>query len=168
MKFAHWEVKMATLLTEELVRKAIDIALPTIRLLVKEATWGPLGLVIIVDSDYLDKQVIYTMDELGPKETWSDRHEKDIDFEAIAQQKLNVARKGLDSHVIVSERPWLLESGDSFYQGGVCPYWGLAIATSGAYGTTDCQCAKIIVAIITALCQAKINKFIDSGIGALP
>jgi hypothetical protein len=148
---------MSGLLTKELIEEAIEIALPTIRLVVKAATWGPLGLVIGVESDDLEDQVIHRMEELGPKETWPEQYHQD--FEEIVQQKLATARLGFDSHIVVSEEPWLIQEGCSFYQGAaVSPSGKLRAAASGAYGTTDYRCAKIILEVIGALCSIKIVK----------
>ena len=112
---------------------------------------------ISVESDALEEQVIHRMEELGLKETWPERYHKD--FEVIVQQKLATARLGFDSHIVVSEEPWLLEEECSLFQGAAVPPSGkLRVATSGAYGTTDYRCAKIILEVIGALCSIKIVK----------
>lgn len=157
---------MSDILTKKLVKEAIALSLPTIRLLVKAATWGPLGLAIGVENvNILGYQVLYVMEELGPKDKWAELYGKDIDFEKIVQQKLATARLGFDSHLVVSEEPWLIHNGCSFYQGAaVSPSGKLRVATSGAFGTTDYRCAKIIMEIIGALCSREIQKLEDQNI----
>ena len=41
------------ILTRALVEKAVQLALPTIREVVKVHTWGPKGVVIVVDAEGL-------------------------------------------------------------------------------------------------------------------
>jgi len=153
---------MTGLLTKRMVEKAIKISLPTIRLLVKAATWGPEGLVIGVEGDNLEEQIIYYMEELGPKGEWKS------DFEAIVQQKLATARQGFDSHIVVSEEPWLIQKGCSFFQGAATsPSGKLRVAASGAYGATDYRCAKIIMEVIGGLCSVEIAKLEEKHIHVL-
>ncbi len=145
------------MLTEELVREAIKLALPTIRLLCEQDTWGPKGVVIAVSGEGILKPVIHIMDELGPNETWLDEG-KPIDFKEIALQKLRGAsREGRTSHSIAQDKPWLLRSGDSLYRGAVAEDQGLAVAASGVHETMDEAIAWIVFNIIAALCHRRVR-----------
>ena len=105
------------------------------------------------------------MQELGPKDKWAERYEG-CNFEEIVQQKLATARLGMmDSHLVVSEEPWLIKTGCSFYQGAAVSKSGkLRVATSGAYAFTDYRCARIIMETIGALCSREIRKLEDQDI----
>lgn len=109
-----------SILTKGLVQRAIELALPTVRLLVKEHTWGPPGVVIAVDGKGLEEPVIYVMEELGPEADWEKRWGEGKNFRQVALEKLRVAaRTGLTSRAVTTNHPWLLEEGDSLYIGAV-------------------------------------------------
>lgn len=150
---------METLLTREMVKKAIQLSLPTIQAACKAATWGPEGLSIGVELDGWDEPVYHLMKELGPVTTWPEKFGKNTNFNRVVDGKLETARKGFDSHRVVSEEPWLLTKGCSFYEGAiVSPSGKLRIATSGAYGFTDRACGQVIYSMIFMLCRLKITE----------
>lgn len=151
-----------SLLTEELVQEAIELALPTVRVLCKRYTWGPQGVVIGVAGKGLAAPYIYAMEELGPEDKW------DSSFYLIVAQKLQVSsRTGRTSHSVVSDKPWLLEEEDSFYRGGVAEDEGLAVAASGSHGEIDEVVAWIVFNLIAGLCQMKLKELRDQNINHL-
>ena len=171
---------MKKIIDEVLVRTAIELALPTIRVLVAANTWGPTGVVIAVKWLSISEPVVYVMDELGSEETWERRWGEGKNFRKIALQKLSTAiHGGGPSRNIVANHPWVLEEGDSFYNGSpvyvldrkdlirtfyeievpadaVAEDGYLAVAASGAYGDTDETVSWIVWNIILLLCQRKI------------
>lgn len=155
---------MKPILTKELVLEAIDMALPTIRLAAKAATWGPEGFVIRVESEELKEPVVYLMEELGDPEKWGELYEKDLDFFLVVEQKIATARLGRDSHLIVSEEPSALVTGCSLYEGAaISPSGKLKVGLSGAYGFTDRRCANIVMQCIEILCAYKVQLLRDDG-----
>lgn len=103
------------------------------------------------------------MKELGPEDGWADSN-----FRQIVSQKLQVSsRTGRTSHSVVSDKPWLLEAGDSFYRGGVAEDEGLAVAASGSHGEIDEVVAWIVFNIISGLCQMKLKELKDQKINHL-
>ena len=157
------------IVTPELVQEAIDLSLPTVRMLCKRDTWGPKGVVIAVFGKGLSTPVVYIMEELGARETWLDEG-KPIDFEEIALQKLRGAsREGRTSHSIAVDKPWLLETGDSLYRGAVAEDQGLAAAASGVHETMDETIAWIVLNIISGLCYKKVRELLtDQDIYVVP
>ena len=148
---------MKQIIDEVLVRTAIELALPTIRVLVAANTWGPTGVVIAVKWLSISEPVVYVMDELGSEETWEKRWGEGKNFRKIALQKLSTAiHGGGPSRNIVANHPWVLEEGDSFYNGSAAEDGYLAVAASGAYGDTDETVSWIVWNIILLLCQRKI------------
>ena len=111
------------IVTPELVQEAIDLSLPTVRMLCKRDTWGPKGVVIAVFGKGLSTPVVYIMEELGARETWLDEG-KPIDFEEIALQKLRGASReetasseglllkirGWRLRLLASTRRWMKQS----------------------------------------------------------
>lgn len=155
------------LVTESMVKQAVELSLPTIRMLCARYTWGPKGVVIAVSCQSLAKPYVYVMEELGPRETWKDDG-KDIDFKTIALQKLAVSsRTSHTSHDILHNKPWLLREGDSLYQGGVAEDDGLAVAASGSYSEIDETIAWIVFNVIAGLCHMKLRKLNSLGVHAL-
>lgn len=156
------------LLTKELVYEAIDLALPTIRELVKNHTWGPQGVVIGVVGKGLSKPVVHIMEELGPKDTWENSRGDPIDFADIAVGKARVSRRsGRSTRSVLNSSPWSLEENDYLYQGGSSEDSDLGIGASGAYGETDEACAFVVWNCIWLLCVRKITKMRDQGLNRL-
>lgn len=156
---------MALLLTEELVREAIQLALPSVREVVAKHTWGPLGVAIVIDAKGLEKPFLFAMDELGPRENWKNRKGEFSDFLEIARLKAQLAKRyGSPTSSIVASHPWSLEEGEFFYAGGVAEDTDLAVGASGAFGDTDEACAWIVFSIIQLLCKRKIAEMQAQGI----
>lgn len=159
---------METFLTRNMVRLAIELSLPTIREACKTATWGPEGLVIGVELEGWNEPVYFCMEELGLPSSWEKKYGRPIDFKQVVDEKLGTARKGYDSHRVVSEEPWLLTKGCSFYEGAiVSPSGKLRIATSGAYGFTDRACGEVIYSMILMLCRLEVKKLEDQDVHSL-
>jgi hypothetical protein len=145
------------IIDEELVRKAIAFALPTVRELVAANTWGPTGVVIAVGWQGLPEPIVHVMDELGQEDLWEERWGKGCNFREIALQKLSTAlHGGNSSRSVVANHPWVLEEGDSFYTGASAEDGYLAVSASGAYGDTDETVSWIVWNIILLLCQRRI------------
>ena len=148
---------MKKIIDEELVRKAISFALPTVRELVAAHTWGPKGVVIAVSWTGCAEPVVHVMDELGLEENWEKEWGEGRNFRKTALQKLSTTlHGGASSRSVVANHPWLLEEGDSFYTGSAAEDGGLAVAASGAYGDTDETASWIVWNIILLLCQRRI------------
>lgn len=153
------------LLTTELVEESIGLALPTVRELVKNHTWGPQGVVIAVEGEGLSQPVVHIMEELGPEDTWKNTRGDPVDFIAIATGKARVARRnGSKIASVVINHPWSLEEGDYIYQGGVAEdtYMGI-----GASGETDEACAWVVWSCIWLLCARRIAEMREQGINRL-
>lgn len=144
-----------SLLTEVLVRKAIALVLPALPEIVKQNTWGPGGVAIAVDGNGLSEPVVFVMEELGDRATW--KAIWNADFVDIALQKLSTAHAGGNtSFSVVNSFPWLLNKGDSFYQGAVATDRGLVVSVSGAYSETDEAIAWMVFHTIKLLCLRQI------------
>ncbi|OGM19906.1 hypothetical protein A2955_04445 [Candidatus Woesebacteria bacterium RIFCSPLOWO2_01_FULL_37_19] len=159
---------MALLLTEELVREAINLALPSVRELTAKHTWGPKGVAIVVDAKGLSAPFVFVMDELGPRGTWTNRKDEFIDFLQVARMKAQLARRyGSTTSSIIANHPWSLEEGEYLYPGGVAEDTDLGVGASGAYGDTDEACAWVIWNTILLVCKRKIAEMREQGINRL-
>lgn len=160
-----------SLLTEALVREAIHLALPTIERILSNdyCTWGPRGVAIVVNGKGLLGPVTHVAGDLNTDGTWSDKRTSEHwNFQQIALQKmLTASRGGAPSVDVVENKPWLLEEGDSFYQGAVAEDDGLIVAVSGAYGQTDQAIAWIIWNLIWMLCALSIRERRDRKLNRL-
>lgn len=153
-----------------MVREAIDLALPTVRVLCAKYTWGPKGVVIAVSHRSLTGPYVCVMDELGPRESWKDNDTDGtpLDFQDIALRKLRVSsRTGRTSHDVMSDKPWLLDGGDSLYRGAVAEDDGLAVAASGSHAEIDEAVAWIVFNLIAALCHMKIREIRRTGVNQI-
>ncbi|MDO8470698.1 MAG: hypothetical protein Q7S63_01850 [bacterium] len=151
------------LLTRDIAADAIRIALPAIVGLCAEATSQPKGVVIAIAGKGLPEPFTWTMEELGSREKW------ELDFHQIALEKLLVSsRTGRASRKVIDEAPWLLEAGDSLYQGAVAEDAGLAVSVSGSYSQVDEAIAWMVFNIIFGLCHIKLRVFQDREIASLP
>lgn len=158
----HLRRCVVKVLTQKLVLKAIDQVLPALRNLVKNHTWGPLGLAIAVGGKGLKQPVVYIMEELGTEESWKEQW-GDKNFRKIAIKKMEVSlRTGKESGCVVINTPWQLESGDFIYQGGVAEDTDLAVGISGAHGGTDEACAWIVWNAIRLECLEKMAQMRDN------
>lgn len=160
------------LLTEEMVREAVELALPSIRAILENHTWGPKGVVIAVKyhgrSDrYGYDPYIHVMDELGPlgnsTKLWG------LDFVQVVLAKLEVSvRHGRPSREVVTNMPWALGVGDSLYGGAVAEDSHLAVAVSGSYQEVDEAIAWIVWNIVWMLCTRKIAELRETGVNSCP
>lgn len=156
------------LVTKRMVLEAIDLALPTVRVLCAKYTWGPKGVVIAVSHLSLTQPYVYVMDELGPRESWQDTDGTPLDFQAIALRKLRVSsRTGHTSHDVITNKPWLLEGGDSLYRGAVAEDDGLAVAASGSHAEIDEMVSWTVFNLIAALCHMKIREIRRTGVNQI-
>lgn len=161
------------LLTEEVVKEAIKLALPTIQEILKEHTWGPKGVFILVqykEWGLTNRPYFHTMDELGPDTEWETRWGEGLNFRLIAREKLRVSlREGRPSREVVTNSPWALEKGDSLYGGAYAEEdKSLAVAVSGSYQEVDEAIARIVWNIIWMLCTRRIAELRKAGINDCP
>jgi hypothetical protein len=150
-----------------MIGKAINLGLPSIRMMVAEGTWGPKGVAIVVESSLLDKPFIHVMEELGDEEDWETLYGEGKNFRTIALQKVSTARKGLSSANVVQNEPWALKAGDSFYQGAVVRQVGdmtLVVSASGAFGQTDEAIAEFVMTLIVWQCALTVRALQEDGI----
>lgn len=159
------------LLDLAVVKEAVRISLPSIRLAVAHYSWGPRGVTIGVDARGLEAPYVHIMDELGPQSEWDERYGagSDRDFVRIALNKAAIARRyGKTSWAVVSQMPWLLEENDFLYRGGVAEDTDLAVGVSGSYGEIDEGMAWEVWNWIASLCNLKISELRKAGINRLP
>ena len=98
------------------------------------------GVVIVVWAKGWSNSVIYTMVELGPPDLIVKTY--GWDFRQIAIDKKDLSKRtGLPSHIVVYERPWLLEDGDILYGGSYCEDGSLIVAVSGSTEDVDIKIA---------------------------
>ena len=156
------------ILTEELVKRAITLAAPSINALLaeKDTVFGPRSVAVVVSGPGLKQRVV---EIVGHVEEWQAQWGEQRDFREIASRKVALAeRTGLPTDVVVSRMPWLLEEGDFLYQGGtVGESDGLTVAASGAFGQTDEAVSDIVKAIIVLLCRLKVKQMREAGINRL-
>lgn len=151
-----------------MVREAIGLALPSVRELVARYTWEPKGVAIVVDAKGLEKPFVFVMEELGPRESWTNRKGEFTDFLQVARMKAQLARRyGSSTSSIIANHPWSLEEGEYFYAGGVAEDTDLGVGASGAYGDTDETCAWVIWNSILLTCKRKIADMQAQGINRL-
>jgi len=154
------------ILTEELVRKAIALATPSINAILwtKGTTWGPKWVAIAFSGPWLDEPVTAIV---GDVEEWKEEWGKPKSFEAIALAKLQTAfGKGDYTGHMVACTPWRLVEGDYLYRGGVFRD-GLAASASGAYGETDEGIAEIVLAMVRMLCNLRVRILKEAEINRL-
>jgi hypothetical protein len=147
------------ILKDELVREAIDLALPSIPRMIKRFGWGPEGVVIGVS--WVGRPLLpllHVMEELGPEETWEEKWK--YNFRELVLNKLSVILRaeGRATSEDILRKPWLLEEGDCLYVGAVIQD-GIAVAVSGAQEETDKAIAKIVLEEIFFLCEVKALDF---------
>lgn len=154
------------ILTEEVVREAVGLALPTVREILKGHTWGPRGVFILVqykEGGLTNRPYFHTMDELGPDTEWETRWGEGLNFRLIAHEKLRVSlHEGRPNREVVTHAPWGL------YGGAYAEDKSLAVAVSGSYPEVDEAIARIVWDIIWMLCARKIAELRKAGINDCP
>jgi hypothetical protein len=156
------------ILTEELAKKAITLAAPSINAVLaeNEAVRGARWVVVVVSGPGLERRVIETV---GHVATWQAEWGDQKDFREIALQKASLAeRTGMPTAEAVSRKPWLLREGDFLFQGGTAAEpGGLVVTASGAHGETDEGISEIVKALIVMLCRLKVKQMKEAGIDRL-
>ncbi len=156
------------MLTNELVGKAIRLALPTIERLCKEYYWGPKGVVIIVGGKGLEKPIVYSMKSVPNEVDWHPAWGEYRNFRVIALDKLKIALEaGQTSWEVISNNPWKLEKGDILYRGAVAKDTNLAVSTSGSFGEIDETISWIVFDIIAGLCLMEVRDRNNLGLDRL-
>ena len=152
------------LLDVNVVKEAVRLSLPTIRETLKAHTWGPKGVVIVVDAKELSEPFIHVMDELGPEEAWV-KWGDNTNFRQIALNKAAIARRhGTTSWHVVSQTPWKLEEGDFLYRGGVAEDTDMAVGISGTYGELDEALAWGVWNLIVGFCHLQVSELREAGV----
>ena len=154
---------MKGILTEPLVKRAIELALPTIRALIANGgTWGPKGVAIRIESTLFNGAIGYIMEELGDPATWESRYGKGLDFRAIVASKVGTAMThGASTNFLLREAPWTLQADDALLQGAAILVVGnekIACAASGACSQIDEAIGRIILDISQGLCHMEIRR----------
>lgn len=150
------------LLTKEIVEKAIEISLPTIRNMVEVGGWGPKGVVILIDGPGLNEPFYYAMDELGPENEWVQKW--GAHFGAIAHQKLAATETGMSSAEINAMEPWMITGIMSLHRGGVTKGKSgkLRGSASGAKGPTDVAIVELVLTAVALLCHLKRDRLYEA------
>jgi len=136
------------ILTEELIRKAIELARPGVQNILdtEGMTWGPKWVYGWATGPGIpeDEKILFSFGQVDPN--W-----KSPDFGLIAYEKmLTVEREKLPTSVIASTKPWLLED-DEYLYAGATTRDGISVAVSGAMGRVDEAIAEIVLSLIVML-----------------
>ncbi|KKU10056.1 MAG: hypothetical protein UX61_C0024G0003 [Parcubacteria group bacterium GW2011_GWA2_46_7] len=87
----------------------------------------------------------------------TDRKKWKHDFRATAESKAFIMwRTGKDGHVVHTDMPTVMETGDTPWHGG-CVLGELVIATSGFQEFVDCLVSRLVGTMLNTLAQAKIE-----------
>jgi hypothetical protein len=156
---------MSAILTEELVNKALNAAVPTIETLLQDdlCVWGPRYVAVWVSGPDVD--VIRYIPEKVPD--WDPAWGPQIIFSEIARAKLEVADRTGMSTADTLRHPWVLQPGDTLYEGAVVSLGGLSVAISGAKGQADDGIARLILAIIEMYCRLELRSLQEQKITVL-
>jgi len=150
-----------SLLNEALIRKAAEIAGPGIIAILqeKETIWGPEYVYVKIEwTEQYGDGFIQTHQLTFIFGNVPDEPDQEKDFEAIAAEKLGIAKlTNLPTSIVIDQYPWLVPKGKKLYPGGV-PYHGIFVGTSGAKGRTDEAISWHIINIITLLSKLKADK----------
>ncbi len=145
---------MSFILTEDIARRAVAIARPTIEeVLGSDLVDGRANLhLVVLDPD--NGRAIYE-ESFGDKATWQHPYDK------IAQAKASLCwHNERVGRSIQNDAPWLYERGDTRYAGGVFEN-GLVVAASGLQDYFDEMISWMVVSAIQALCRDVIAKIPD-------
>lgn len=159
-----------SLLTQDLIERAIQLALPSVRQICAEYYWGPKGVAIAVAGKGIDDPpVVFVMPELlGPDGSIDEKWKRGRDFRDVAKSKMYMSlREGRPSWEVVNLTPWSLEHDEFLYQGGVAKDSNLAVGCSGSFGQVDEACAWIVYNCVALLCSLEIKKLQDQKVNQL-
>lgn len=143
---------MTQLLTEELVREAVDLvrlAIDDIR--VNFAKRGDGHLVVgdpLVSRD-ITLRFLY-QESFGHKKHW------EHPYDDIARAKGQIShRTGQNARVVATEEPWMFAEGNTKFVGGIAygPSKRLIVAYSGAEDYIDEMICLLVAAAIQAVCR---------------
>lgn len=158
------------LLGRDAAERAVDMALPMIRTAIDDRRAGDSGFFYLVvmkpgsspASSSFEDAILYEH-AVGDRERW------DADYRGFALAKARIAwRTGLDSHIVQSQRPYLLEAGDTVLWGSVA-LDGIVVAASGADPWYDEAFAGAVALCLRAQAKAAIARergrslFLDTG-----
>ncbi|MDP3888853.1 MAG: hypothetical protein Q8Q24_02300 [bacterium] len=91
--------------------------------------------------------------------SWDSNWPSEAHFARLAVVKMNLARQeGLTTGVIVTQKPWILTTGDCLYRGGVAEEPNsIAVGASGLKAEADEGVAWIVFGFITMLCHLRVR-----------
>ena len=124
--------------TKELVDSVFDIAMPTLSRIMENSK-GNLAIIFHPADMDLDEEPFYS-------KYFGDPQQRDK-YHAFALAKARLsARTGLDTSVIISQFPDMLEAGDCIYGGGI-DRDDIIVAASGLSEIRDETCCEVIASI---------------------
>ncbi|MCJ7793273.1 MAG: heme-binding protein [Candidatus Marinimicrobia bacterium] len=155
---------MGRILTEELVKRALDFLGPSIEAMikVKEAAFGPRFIFVGVDGPGLKEpvhgffgdqsKVTSKLSDWDPK--WGE-YIHPTTFHGLAITKCKTARRnGEPTSVTITLHPEKFEKGEYLYAGGVAEEKdGVAVGVSGLHGFVDEWIAWWVYHAIVTFCQ---------------
>ncbi len=147
---------MGRIITEELVRKAVELTGPNAELVLamKETVWGPTWVEGFIWAPGLGDAIFFT---LGEKNDWQPKEEQASSHE-VAKRKLAVlVREGVPTSTVVSTQPWCLQEGEFLYAGGATRD-GIFVALSGARGRVDEALAEVVISFIRMLAHMEVDR----------
>lgn len=142
--------KESYILNVKLVEESIKIVLPAIKNAMETGVLKRKHLSICVLNP--KNESVLFQHNIGDRAKWEDP------FNELAKSKARIAKREKKDVSYVRERkPWMLESGDTIWSGGVY-FQGLVVGVSGVEEYFDEMIAKWIIHTIKALCIAKFLK----------
>lgn len=146
--------------TPELAAQAVGMALPLIEKAMQHSFVGESGfLFIVVMQPTLTPANASFEEAIVYEHAVGDRSKWDADYAGFARAKARISWKtGLDSHLVQTQRPYLLESGDTVLWGGVV-LDGLTVAVSGANACYDEAFAGTVAMCLRALVKDKRERY---------
>ncbi|MDB5887493.1 MAG: hypothetical protein JWM03_365 [Rhodocyclales bacterium] len=138
--------------TTELAAQAVGMALPLIEKAMQHSFVGESGFLFVVvmqptltPSNASFEEAILYEHAIGDRARW------DADYAGFARAKARLSWKtGLDSHVVQTLRPHLLQPGDTVLWGGVV-LDGIIVGVSGANACYDEAFAGVVAMCLRGL-----------------
>lgn len=154
---------MARILTPEMLREAITLTKPSALAILKnpKAIWGPKRVAGLVKGPGIEEPVKIVFEI---KEPWNlSKWGKKDKYWKIAMAKLAVVeRLHMSTTIVLATMPWMLQSGEFLYIGGVYEN-GISVAFSGGRGWADEAIGKHLLANIIMLAHLEAERRIEAG-----
>jgi len=154
--------RLTMIITEEMVRRAIELIRPTAETMLNEEDliWGPRY--VNGSARVRGLRAIEFRYGTAPKE-WNPKWGEKMDFARLASQKRRQSEQGkANTSDIMGVKPWILHEGDYLYAGGA---WrdGIAVGISGADGLVDEAIAMMVIDAIVMLALMETEKRLKAG-----